>query len=69
MNICSKCQLNGVVFVNLQTFRKMPDCKRSNDYETDGSYSLDIKLNIPKEIPYLRFRLCYSLSKHFRHEA
>ena len=36
MNIHSKCQLNGVVFENLQTFRKMRDCKRSNAYETGG---------------------------------
>ena len=36
MNIRSKCQLNGVVFENLQTFQKLRDCKRSNAYETGG---------------------------------
>ena len=34
MNIRSKCQLNGVVFENLQTFRKMRVCKSANAYET-----------------------------------
>lgn len=73
MNIRSKCQLRRVVFGKLQTFRRMVANVRMI-LGNWWSHSLDIKLNIRKEISYLRAPMFYSLLSDcklfiFRHEA
>lgn len=60
MNIRSKCQLRRVVFGKLQTFRRMVANVRMI-LGNWSSHALDIKLNIRKEISYLRAPMFYSL--------